>query len=106
MQQCLEQLSKQFELIAFTASHSCYANKVLNHLDPERKYFQHRLFREHCVTPEEGLYIKDLRILNRDISKVVMVDNAVYSFAFQLDNGIPILHFYDDSEDAELKGLT
>ena len=24
-----------------------------------------------------------------------MVDNAVYSFGFQLDNGIPIIPFYD-----------
>jgi CTD small phosphatase-like protein 2 len=30
----LKNLSKKFEVIIFTASHSCYANVVLDHLDP------------------------------------------------------------------------
>lgn len=31
----LKDLSKQFEIIVFTASHSCYAAKVLEYLDPD-----------------------------------------------------------------------
>jgi CTD small phosphatase-like protein 2 len=41
----LNQLVKHFELIIFTASHSCYADVVLNYLDPEKQLFQHRLYR-------------------------------------------------------------
>ena len=37
---------------------------------------------------------------------IVIVDNAVYSFGFQLENGIPIIPFYDDKEDEELLHLT
>jgi CTD small phosphatase-like protein 2 len=56
-------------------------------------------------TPE-GVYVKDLRILkNRSLKDVVIIDNAVYSFGFQLDNGIPILPFYDDKNDSELEHL-
>ena len=41
--------------------------------------------------------MKDLRIIaNRSLKDMVIVDNAVYSFAFQLDNGIPIVPFYSD----------
>ena len=55
---------------------------------------------------EEGVYIKDLRIIrNRELKDVVIIDNAVYSFGFQLDNGIPILPFYDDKEDEEMLHL-
>lgn len=61
----LKSLSTNFEIIVFTASHSCYANVVLDHLDPEKKYIQHRLFREHCFLTAEGMYIKDLRVINR-----------------------------------------
>jgi len=102
----LEELSKYYEIIVFTASHSCYANVALDYLDPENKYIHHRLFREHCITTEEGLYIKDLRILaNRDLKDVVIVDNAVYSFGYQLENGIPIIPFYFNKKDQELKSL-
>ena len=33
---------------------------------------------------------------------MVIVDNAVYSFGFQLDNGIPIIPYYSDEDDEEL----
>jgi len=104
--ECLEELSKYFEIIVFTASHSCYANVVLDYLDPEGKYIHHRLFRDSCVTTEEGLYIKDLRVFaNRNLKDMVLVDNAVYSFGYQLDNGVPIAPFYYHKSDTELKSL-
>jgi CTD small phosphatase-like protein 2 len=68
--------------MVFTASHKCYANAVLDHLDPEKKYIKHRLFRENCIQTEEGIYIKDLRIINRRLEDLILVDNAFYSFAF------------------------
>ena len=30
------------------------------------------------------------------------MDNSVYSFAFQIDNGVPIIPFYEDKNDDEL----
>lgn len=53
----------------------------------------------------EGYYVKDLRIFKHEqfkISDIVIVDNSVYSFAFHIDNGIPIVPFYDDKADEEM----
>ena len=36
---------------------------------------------------------------------MVIVDNSAYSFAHQIDNGIPIIPFYDDKEDEEMLHL-
>lgn len=36
---------------------------------------------------------------------MVLVDNSVYSFAYQIDNGIPIISYYDDPRDEELMHL-
>ena len=36
---------------------------------------------------------------------MIIIDNSVLSFAFQLENGIPILPFYDNFDDNELKFL-
>lgn len=34
-----------------------------------------------------------------------MIDNAAYSYAFQPDNGIPIIPYYEGPEDYELLAL-
>lgn len=36
---------------------------------------------------------------------MVLIDNAAYSYAFQLENAIPIFPYYDGSNDFELKAL-
>ena len=90
----------------FTASHQTYADAILDYIDPNRELIQHRLYRQHCVLTKEGYYIKDLRIIgNRDLNDLVIVDNSVYSFAFQIDNGIPIIPFYNDPNDEEMLHL-
>jgi len=43
--------------------------------------------------------------LGRDLSKTVLVDNAAYSYCFQVSNGIPILPYYEGKNDYELKAL-
>ncbi len=52
---------------------------------------------------EEGYYIKDLRIFgNRELKDIIIIDNNATCFAYQIDNGIPIVPFYDDENDEEL----
>ncbi len=47
------------------------------------------------MSTEEGDHIKDLRVIgNRNMRDLIIVDNAAYSFGFQIDNGIPILPYY------------
>jgi len=102
----LRELSQYFEIMVFTASHSCYANVVLDYLDPHEEFIHHRLFRESCIVSEEGLHVKDLRVIgNRNLQDIILVDNAAYSFGFQLENGIPIIPFYDNKADQELRNL-
>ena len=103
--QFLEQMSKIFEIVVFTASHQSYADTILNYIDKGRKLVHHRLYRQHCVPYGGNVYIKDLRVLCRDLKNVLIVDNAPYSFASQIDNGYPISPFYDNPDDSELTNL-
>lgn len=89
-------MSKLFEIIIFTASHKSYANQIIDKLDPQSKWVTHRLFRDNCVSTQAGMHIKDLRVLNRNLKDLVLVDNAAYSYAFQLDNGIPVIPYVDN----------
>jgi CTD small phosphatase-like protein 2 len=103
--EALKAANQEFEVIVFTASHSCYADVVLDYLDPDHSLIHHRFYRQHCILVDSA-YIKDLRIFsNRRLENVVLVDNASYSFGYQLDNGIPIISWYKDRHDQELKKL-
>ena len=99
----LYELSLVYEIFIFTASISQYANPLLDELD-KNKYIKYRLFREHC-TYNNGIYIKDLKILNRKINNMIIIDNNPLSYNNNIENGIPILSWYDNMKDNELLKL-
>lgn len=70
----------------------------------ENQYISARLFRDHC-TMSEGVYVKDLGLLGRDLKEVIMIDNAATSFKFQPTNGIECTAFIDDKNDYELLSM-
>ena len=96
----LYELSMMYEIIIFTASISQYANPLLDELDKNR-YIKYRLFREHC-TFARGIYIKDLKIFERKINNMIIIDNNPLSYDNNIENGIPILSWYEDINDNEL----
>jgi len=96
-------------VIVYTASHKSYADSVLDFLDPNGDLIKYRLYRHNCVQVKmesELIYVKDLRIFgNVKMEDMIIIDNSVLSFAFHLENGIPILPYYE-KEDFELKFLS
>ncbi|KAI4385797.1 hypothetical protein MLD38_003790 [Melastoma candidum] len=100
----LERVSELFEIILFTASQGSYAKPLLNHLDPEGKFFSRHAFRDSCVLAD-GIFTKDLKVLGVDLAKVAIVDNIPEVYRWQVNNGIPIKSWYDDPLDTELMSL-
>ena len=100
----LEEMSKYYEIVIFTASVKDYADTILNQLDPEKKYISYRLYREH-TTVLKRTYLKDISKLGRDLSKIIIIDNASDNFRLQTDNGIFINTWIDDQTDTILFDL-
>ena len=99
----LDYLAKFYEICVFTAGTQDYADAALDFIDPDRLIIKHRLYRQHCVNPIPGVYVKDLRIItDRDLKDIVLVDNSIISFAYQMDNGIPIKAYMRQDGDEEL----
>ena len=102
----LSQIKEKYIIVVYTASHQTYADAVLDFMDPANIYFQYRLYRNNCTSiKHEGkeIYIKDLSIFKGiNLKDIVIIDNSVVSFAYHLDNGLPILPYYDSSNDCEL----
>lgn len=73
-------------------------------MDPDH-HIAYRLFRDHCVS-SDGVFVKDLGLLGRDLKSVIMIDNAATSYKFQPKNGIECIPFIDDFSDQELMQLT
>jgi len=101
--QFLINMSKYFEIVIFTASLSKYANPLLDIIDP-KKVCSYRLYRDHC-TLINGIFVKELKRLNRNIKDIIIVDNSPTSYAFNPQNGIPIKSWFEDKNDNELEKL-
>ena len=103
----LDYASENFNLIIFTASDQQYADTIINYIEKNKKYFKMRLYRNHCIFIDPGLYIKDLRIFTSctKIEDIIIVDNSLFSFANQLNNGILITSFFDDKSDTFLNNV-
>jgi CTD small phosphatase-like protein 2 len=75
-------------------------------LDPNKKYISGMMTRSNCMETKNGFFIKDLRLIqNKELKDMLFIDNLVHSFGFQIENGVPILEWFDDSNDCELKEL-
>ena len=96
----LKVLSEFYELVIYTASLNKYADPLLDLLDTH-KTISARLFRESCVH-YEGNYVKDLSIINRDLTQSIIIDNSPQSYIFQPENAIDCSSFIDDPMDREL----
>mmetsp|Transcript_4143 Transcript_4143/g.7929 ORF Transcript_4143/g.7929 Transcript_4143/m.7929 type:complete len:402 (-) Transcript_4143:2353-3558(-) len=96
----LVEMAKYYEIIVYTASLDKYADPLLDLLDPA-KTIRTRLFRESCVY-YEGRYVKDLSLLNRDLSQTIIIDNSPASYIFHPENAIDCSSFIDDPLDREL----
>ena len=94
-------LSQYCEIVIFTASTKYYCNIVIDGFDCKNK-IDYKLCREY-TDEKDGINIKDLSKLGRDLNKVIIIDNIEDNYKLQPDNGLNIIDFEGDENDNELQ---
>uniref|UniRef100_A0AAZ3PP37 Mitochondrial import inner membrane translocase subunit TIM50 n=1 Tax=Oncorhynchus tshawytscha TaxID=74940 RepID=A0AAZ3PP37_ONCTS len=93
-----------YKMFVYTSAKKEYAEKILDILDPKRRLFRHRLYQQNC-TCVLGHYVKDLGVLERDLAKTVVLDNAPHTYPYHLMNVLPIKSWSGNDDDKELQKL-
>ncbi|KAL1958402.1 hypothetical protein VTO42DRAFT_4503 [Malbranchea cinnamomea] len=99
----LRYLNQYYELVLFTSVPSMIADQTLRALDPYR-IIRWPLFRE-ATKYEDGEYVKDLSYLNRDLSKVILIDTHKPHAKRQPENAIILPKWKGDKDDKTLVAL-
>ena len=96
----LKELGDLYEIVVFTASCKPYADMVIDFIDKD-KVVKHRLYRESC-TDYGGNFVKDLSRLNRNLERIIIIDNTPSAYLLQPYNAIAISSWFDEPMDNEL----
>ncbi|KAJ8369149.1 hypothetical protein SKAU_G00091770 [Synaphobranchus kaupii] len=99
----LQQLAPLYEIVIFTAETGMTAYPLIDSIDPQG-FVMYRLFRD-ATRYMEGHHVKDVSCLNRDTSKVIVVDCKREAFSLQPFNGMALRKWDGNSEDRTLYDL-
>ena len=91
----LDELDKYYELIIFTGATQDYANLLIDAIEENKIYFEHRLYRQHMIIIDNE-FVKDLTRIGRPLDKIVIVDNMPQNYRLQRENGINIKSFWGE----------
>ena len=89
----LDDISQFYELIVFNEGEKNFTDFLIDTLEENKIYFEHRFYREHIIIDNNDI-VKDLVRIGRSLDKILIVDNMKQNFKLQKDNGILIKSFY------------
>ena len=98
----LHRMKKLYELILFTSAIKDYVDPIVNFIENDEKYFDYILYRKHLSYDEKGEFFKNLNLLNRNIQKIIIVDDNEKNFKLHKDNGICIKSFNGENDNNDL----
>eukprot|EP00123_Amoebidium_parasiticum_P016001 comp23239_c2_seq1/m.37935 comp23239_c2_seq1/g.37935 ORF comp23239_c2_seq1/g.37935 comp23239_c2_seq1/m.37935 type:complete len:412 (-) comp23239_c2_seq1:21-1256(-) len=97
-------MAQFYEVVVYTSVTSGTAIPLLEKLQGAEPSIYHMLFRE-STRYKDGVHIKDLTCLNRDLRQVVIVDTDPAHYSLNPDNGLCLPPWTGDSNDTTLIDL-
>ncbi|XP_051174875.1 mitochondrial import inner membrane translocase subunit TIM50-C-like [Leptopilina boulardi] len=93
----------QFEIVVFTAEQGMTVFPILDALDPQG-FIMYRLVRD-ATRFVDGHHVKDLNSLNRDLSKVIVIDWNSDNVKYHPENVLKIPRWSGNDDDTSLYDL-
>ncbi|OHS93870.1 NLI interacting factor-like phosphatase family protein [Tritrichomonas foetus] len=93
----LSRVYKMFDVFIFTASEKSYADPIIDRIFPSIDV-QHRIYRDSCKFID-GNICKDLHFFQRNLRKIILIDDKINTFTFFPENTISIKPWIDDKND-------
>ena len=104
----LSSLKPFYEIISFSLESKNVNDYIINMIEQDKKYFEYKFCKEHSIL-YENILVKDISLIGRDISKIIIVDDDENCFKLNKENGIKIAPFLgsnnNDNKLFELKNI-
>ena len=93
----LSMIKPYYELISFSCEPNDITDKIIKEIESQKKYFDYNFNREHSILYENTL-VKDISLIGRDMSKIIIVDDDENCFKLNKENGIKIGAFNEGNK--------
>lgn len=97
-------LAQYYEVVIWSDKYQAIDQEMVMKLDPLRASISYSLFRE-ATRYSKGKLIKDIRYLNRDPSKVIVVDVSKDATSLQPENALLMPRWKGNADDSDLVRL-
>ena len=88
----LSMIKPYYELISFSCDPNDITENIIKEIESQKTYFDYKFTREHSILYENTL-VKDISLIGRDVSKVIIIDDDENCFKLNKENGIKIKGF-------------
>jgi len=102
----LQKMAQYYEIVLYTSTMQGVADPVIDSLDKQQA-IMHRLYRE-STRFIDGVHVKDLNSLNRNVRRIISIDNDALALQLHPDNLLRVKPYTDprDRTDDVLEKIT
>ena len=93
----LSMMKPYYELISFSCEPNEITESIIKDIESQKIYFDYHLTREHSILYENTL-VKDISLIGRDASKIIVIDDDENCFKLNTENGIKISEYVGNNE--------
>mmetsp|Transcript_14067 Transcript_14067/g.51108 ORF Transcript_14067/g.51108 Transcript_14067/m.51108 type:complete len:163 (+) Transcript_14067:192-680(+) len=97
-------MAQYYEVVVFSDAQVTYVEPIVDGLDPKKQFVAYRLYRD-ATKYMDGVHVRDLSKLNRDLSRVVLVSAKPTAYRLQPENALRIKPWRMEQNDTALLDL-